>query len=71
MSLELAEIRPTPGESAEQVAVRPKAYQLQDVVGLPVDQQEVGFDVAFPVVDPVAGQPMVALLRRQRGVLGQ
>lgn len=52
-----------------ELAVRTKANQLQRFgIGLPVDQQEVGFDMAISMVFPVPGQQVVVQIARQRNV---
>src|SRR5258708_17586693 len=58
--------------STEELAVRTHANQLQNLrIGLAIDQQQVGFEVAFAMVAPVTGQPVVAVLLRQSLVFSQ
>src|SRR3546814_14131917 len=62
---------------SEYLAMRPKAREAQRfVVGLGVDQHQIGLDVAIPVARPIAAQIMVAVfgikrtLGRVRGQAG-
>src|SRR5580698_5020707 len=49
--------------SAEQFAVRAHANKLQNLsIRFAVDKQQIGPEVAFAVVLPIAGQPVVAVL---------
>jgi len=44
----------------------PEPDQIQVfVVGFSVDKDQVGLDMAIPVVVPVAGEPVVVILARQ------
>lgn len=57
--------------SAEQLAMGAKPRQSQGVgVGLAVDQQQVGLDVAFAVARPIAGKIVVAVSHIQ-GLIGR
>ncbi len=48
-----------------------KPRQSQGVgIGLAVDQQQVGLDVAFPITGPVAGKIVVAVAHIQ-GLIGR
>ncbi|SMH66227.1 protein of unknown function [Acidithiobacillus ferrivorans] len=48
--------------SAEKLAVRAKPRQSQGVgVGLAIDQQQVGLDVALTVARPIAGKVVIAV----------
>ena len=64
--------RPRPVPSQAKFTVRTEAYKLQDsVTGLPVDQHQVGLDVAVSMISPFAGQSVVTLLSAQRLILGK
>src|SRR3954471_8615048 len=56
-------------EGLEKLAVRSKPDKLQQPLRLPVDQQQGGFDVAFPIAGPGAGKGMVAVALGQ-GCIG-
>jgi len=52
--------------------MRPDAHELQNIgTRLPVNQHQVGFDVAVPMVFPFAGQSMVAVLSCKWQIIGQ
>jgi hypothetical protein len=52
-----------------QLAMGAETNQIQRPgIGLPIDEHEIRPDVAIPMVPPVAGQCMVAMLRWQRHV---
>ena len=64
--------RPRPVPSQAKFTVRTEAYKLQDsITGLPVDQHQVGLDVAVSMISPFAGQSVVTLLSAQRLILGK
>ena len=51
--------------------MRAKPRQAQDVgIGLAVDQQQVGLDVAFTVARPIAGKVVIAVARIE-GLIGR
>ncbi len=65
-------IRSRPCQSKTEFAVGTKADELQHFgIGLPVDQHEVGLDVAVAAILPVADQRMVAVPLAQRLVVRQ
>lgn len=52
--------------------MRPKPHELQHgIIRFAINQYQVGFDVAVPVIFPVAGECMVAVLLVQRLVIRQ
>lgn len=53
------------GRSKPKFAVRTKTHQIERVLTrLPVDENQIGFEVAIPVVFPFAGQGMVMVAFR-------
>lgn len=61
------------GRSSEpKLAMGAEAHKLQHrVVRLPIDQHHVRFEMAVPVIAPVAGQRMVPIPLRQRLIGGE
>ena len=58
--------------SKTEFAVRAEAHEIEmPGVGLAVDQNHVGPDVAVPMVLPLTGKRMVAMARRERPILRQ
>ena len=51
---------------SEQIAVRPGPIQVQNITVIPIDEQPVPCNMAFPVRHIVTGQRMILVLRRQR-----
>ncbi len=52
--------------------MRSQADELQEIVAvLAIDQQQVGLDMAFPMIPPVPGQRMVAMLVGERLIICQ
>jgi len=64
--------RRTQIESIKELAMRAQPDELQDVrVRLAVNQELVRFQVAFPMIPPVASQSVIAVLLGQRLVMCQ
>jgi hypothetical protein len=64
--------RCSPALLPEKIAVGAKPHEAQFVgVRLHVDQQKIGPDVAFPIINPVTGQIMISVPRWQRLVVRQ
>lgn len=60
-----------PYPSQPKFGMRTKAHQSQCVViGFLIDQNQVGLDVAIPVIFPIASQSMVTVSRLQ-GLVGK
>lgn len=58
--------------SAEELAVRAKSDEVEGIrVGLSVDEEEIGPEVALAAVIPVPGERVVPVRRREEGVRGE
>ncbi len=52
--------------------MRTKTYQIECIlIRYPVDEHQIGFVMAIPVISPFSDQGMVMMARRQRLVVGE
>lgn len=64
--------RPIGTRLKPEFAVRTKTYQIECIpIGSPVDENQIGFDMAISVISPFSDQGMVMMALRQRLVVGE